>query len=96
MLQDLPGRLAADIADAPFQAAHAGLAGVIVNDRPQGPVGDRELLFCQPVFLHLLPDEIFFSDMEFFILRIAADLDELHPVQKRAGNGLRRVGGSDK
>ena len=80
-LQKLSGRLPADLPDPPLQVPDAGLPGIVVDDLFQRLVADGQLLACQAVPFQLLGHQIFFRDMELFILRIAGNLDQLHPVQ---------------
>ncbi len=48
------------------------------------------------VDLHLLADEVLSGDVLLFILGIAGDLDDFHPVHQCPGNLLGIVGRGDK
>ena len=45
---------------------------------------------------HLLGQQVTLCDLNLFLVRIAAQLDDFHPIQQRPGNGVRGVGGGDE
>ncbi len=93
---DLGGDLAADLADLPFQVAHAGLPGVASDDLPQGVFGEGHLLRVQPVLLDLPRHQVALGDLDLLVLGVAAEQDHLHPVQQGLGDGVQHVGCGDE
>ena len=49
---------------------------------------DGQLAFLQAVLFHLFSNQMFPGNMHLLVFRVAAHLDELHPVQKGTGNGV--------
>ena len=68
----LAGDLAADRGDLALQVAHAGLPGVVRDDRLERPVGEVDELGRQAVLLDLLGDEVAAGDLELLLLGVAA------------------------
>jgi hypothetical protein len=95
-LHHLARHLAADLADLPFQPAHAGLAGVAADRLHQQFLGKIDLIALQPVRLQLLRQEVAPGDLDLLILSVTADIDDLHPVAQRARDRAERVGGADE
>ena len=83
-------------ADVALQVAHAGLAGVALDDPPQRVVLERGLVGGQAVGLELPGDEVALGDVELVVLGVAGDLDDLHAVAQRAGHRVHAVGGGDE
>ncbi len=92
----LHGQRAADVCDALLQRAHAGLTRVARCDALQRRVGEDDLRVGQRVGLQLLRHQVRARDGDFFRLRVAGDLEDLHAVAQRRGDGLERVGGGDE
>ena len=46
--------------------------------------------------LQLLGDQMVLGDGELFVLGVGCQLNDLHTVKKRTGNGIQRVGGGDE
>src|SRR3989442_12589632 len=88
--------MAADGADQPFQIAHARLARVVADDRPDGVLGDLAPLRGQAVRFELALEQIAPGDFELFVLGVTGKLDDLHAVAYGAGNGIEHVGGRDE
>ena len=81
LFQYFNSRFPQNVADLTLQIPDACLFSVKSNDVFQGTVLDGKYFFRNTVFLHLLMQQMFLSDMEFFIFRVAADLNDLHPIQ---------------
>src|SRR5829696_1888983 len=90
-LRDRSRDLAADRADLALESAHAGLAGVLLDDRLQAGVGERDLRALEAVALDLPRDEVALGDLELLLLRVARELDDLHAVAERARDRVQRV-----
>ena len=73
--------------DFTLQASHTGLPGVVANKPPDRFLGEFEFTFTQSVIFLLLGDQITLSDIDFLILGIARDANDLHAIKK----GLRDV-----
>ena len=95
-LRDLARDLAADRADLALELADAGLARVAGDDLAQRRVGDLRPGPLQPVALDLARDEVALGDLELLVLGVARDVDDLHPVQQRAGDAIEVVRGADE
>ena len=67
-LGDLACDLAADRADLALEVADAGLARVLVDDRPQRGVGECDLPALQAVGLDLAGDEVALGDVKLLVL----------------------------
>ena len=95
-LGDVHRGAAQGCADLALELAHAGLAGVVADDRAQGIVADLGLLGGQAVGLELARDQVAPRDLEFFVLDIARKVDDLHAVAQRAGDAVEHVRGGDE
>ena len=93
---DVPARAAADLGDAAFQLAHAGLSGVEADDLFQRPFADAQLLLGDAVLRELLGDEVTLGDGQLFILGVAADIDDFHTVLQRLRDVALHVGRGDE
>ena len=67
-----------------------------MNHPDQGLVGESDLPGIQAVAFQLLGHQVILGNVKLFIFRVAVDLNYLHPVQQRAGNGLSGIGRGDK
>src|SRR5262249_57149464 len=67
---DAHGDVAADGTDQPLQIAHAGLARVVADDRPDGVLGDLALLCGQAVRFELALEQIAPGDFELLVLGV--------------------------
>ena len=90
------GALAAERGDLPFETAHAGLARVAGNDLADRVVGDTYLRALHAVLFQLLRQQMALGNLQFLLVRIGSQLNDLHPVEQRAGDGVGRVGGGDE
>ena len=95
-LGDVAGDLAADRADLALQVADAGLARVLLDDRGQRRVGELDLGGLEAVGLDLARHQVAAGDVELLLQRVAGELDHLHPVPERPGDGVEDVGGGDE
>ena len=50
----------------------------------------------ETIGLKLFGNEVSFSDLEFFLFRVAADLDDLHSVLERHGNTVQIIRRGDE
>ena len=89
-------RLPAEGAQLALQLADAALPRVIPDHGPDSSLADPELAARQAALRHLLGQQVPQGDLQLFLVGIAGEPDELHPVQQRGGNGLRGVGGGDE
>ena len=97
LFQHLSGRLPADLPDAALQSPDARLPGVSGNHLLQSLPADNQLALFQTVGLHLLGNQMLLGNVLLLILRVAADLDDLHPVQQGPGNSPQVIGcGNEK
>ena len=95
-LGDLARDLAADGADLALEVPHAGLARVLVGDRLEGGVSERDLAALEAVLLDLPRDEVALRDVDLLVERVAGELDHLHPVAERRRDRLERVRRGDE
>ena len=92
---DLPGALAQDAGDGALQIADAGLAGVAVDDAVEGALGEGDLA-GQAAGVQLLGDQMLPGDVVLFHPGVAGQLDDVHAVAQRAGDGAEVVGRGDE
>ena len=83
LLENSAQRLALQSGNLALQRTHAGFAGVIADKVAQGLFGQRELGLGQAMRLALLVDQVPLGDLDLFILGIAFEADDLHPVEQR-------------
>src|SRR5262245_29445854 len=95
-LGDLDGHRAQHAADLALEVAHARLARVALDDAPQGRVVDLDLLGPEPVGLELAAHQVALGDLELLARGVARELDDLHAIAQRAGNGVQHVGRGDE
>jgi hypothetical protein len=88
--------MAQDLTDLALQAAHAGFAGIMGNNRAQRVIADLDLIFLQAVGLDLPRHEITPGDLKLLLGRVAGEADDLHAVAQRARNGVEHVRGSNE
>ncbi len=96
LLKDLFGCLSADIRKLSFELPHACLFCIAPCNLPDRLFTHMKLFLFQSVPFHLLRDQVFHRNMQFFILRIAGHLDDLHAIQQRSWYCLKRIGCRDK
>ena len=95
-LQQAHIRLPADGSQPPLQQAHTGFPGVVPDDGPVHVVADAESALLQSVLCQLLGEQVALGDLQLLLIRVAGELDHLHPVQQGPGNGVCGVGGGDE
>ena len=89
-------RLSAQLLNLPLQQTHAGFPGVAADHQPQRAVTDAQLLGRKAVGLELLGDQVALGDLHLLLVGVAGELDDLHAVQQRPGDGGRGVGSGDE
>ena len=92
----LHSSLTAELAQLPLQHPDAGFPGIGRDDPADGVVADAQLGLFQAVLLQLLGQQVLLGDLQLFLIGIAAQLDDLHPVQQGTGDGVQGVGGGDE
>ena len=92
---NFPGALAQDAGDGALQIADAGLAGVAVDDAVEGALGEGDLA-GQAAGIQLLGDQMLPGDVVLFHPGVAGQLDDVHAVAQRAGDGAEVVGRGDE
>ena len=88
--------LAADVADFPLQVAHAGFAGVVLDQAVDARIGEVDLFLGKPGGLHLLAYQEALGDLHLLQFGIAGEADHFHAVLQRRRNGVQHVGGGDE
>src|SRR5437773_2284000 len=73
-----------------------GFPRVIANDHRQRLVADLALLGLETRRGKLTRDEVATRDLQFFLRRVAWQLDHFHAVAQRPGNGVENVGRTDE
>ena len=96
VLLNLQRGFAADGAELAFQLTDAGFPGIARDNLFNGFVGNDQFLFLDAVGKHLLRNQVLLRNVNLLVFRIAADLDNLHPVQQGLGNGGSVIGRSDE
>ena len=92
----LHSSLTAELAQLPLQHPDTGFLGIGRDDPADGVVADAQLGLFQAVLLQLLGQQVLLGDLQLFLVGIAAQLDDLHPVQQGTGDGVQGVGGGDE
>ncbi len=83
-------------AERPLELAHARFARVTADDGQDRFVGNDQLLGRQAGVFAATGEQKTLRDLEFFLVAVASEADQLHPVQQGPRNGLGRVGGGDE
>ncbi|OQC53698.1 MAG: hypothetical protein BWX55_00919 [Deltaproteobacteria bacterium ADurb.Bin022] len=91
VIDDFLGYFAADRSDFPIKIPDAGFACIFANDFQQGAVCKFNILHHQAVGFHLLGNQIFFRDLQFFRFRVSGNADHFHSVLKRRRNRLQNI-----
>src|SRR6185312_3191956 len=94
--RDAHGSSAQERTDLTLETAAAGFAGVLADEPRERRVGEARLFGLESIGLELAGDEVAFGDLELLFLRVAGELDDLHPIAQRAGDGVEDVGGGDE
>ena len=92
----LHGRLPAHRRQLPLEQANAGLSGVAGDDLTDRPIGDPQTAAVEAVALHLTGQQMPPGNLQFLLIGVAAQLDDLHTIQQRTGDGAQVVGGGDE
>ena len=91
-----PRLLAADCADGPLQAAHAGLARVVANDVAYRLLRELDLLRGNAILLDLPRNQIAVRNVQLLFFAIALQLDDLHTVAQRLRDRVEHIRGRDE
>src|SRR6185437_1296448 len=81
--------------DLALEIPDAGLAGIVLDDRPDRLVGELDLSGLEAVRLNLPSNEIAPRDLELLARRVAGEADDLHAVAKRARDRVEHIGRRD-
>ena len=81
----------ADAGDLALERADAGFLRVVVDDRADRVLGDRERHVVEAALLALARHEVLHGDVELLELRVAGELDDLHAVLQRDRDAAERV-----
>ena len=92
ILHNTLGTFPAYGSDLPLQRSHACLTRISVDQCVQGIGRDFQILRRDPVFLQLLRDQMARSNLIFFLMRIAAQGNDIHTIQQRSGNSAVIIG----
>ena len=92
---DLAGTLAQHAGDGTLQVADAGFAHIAVDDAVQRTLGKGDLA-AQAACLELLGHQMLAGDVVLFHAGVAGQLDDIHTVPQRAGDGAEVVGRGDE
>ena len=86
--------LAHQFAQLFLQLAHAGLAGIALDDGAQGAVADGQAILVDTGLGQLLGPQVTLGDRHFLFGDVAGQADHFHAVEQRAGDGIQGVGGA--
>ena len=95
-LGHLAGDFPADLADRSLQVAHAGLVGVAADNDLHDRVVQFDLAGLDAVLADLPGQQVLACDHHLLFQGVTGQLDDLHAVQQRAGDGVTPVGGGDE
>src|SRR5438270_3152899 len=95
-LGDAPRLLAGKGADQALEVANAGFASVMADDEADRVFREVDLLLADTVFFDLPRDQVAEGDVNLFVFGVALQLDDLHAVAQRLGDGVEHVRGSDE
>ena len=87
---------ATDAADLTLEVPDSGFAGVVFDDEADRGFRPAAMPYLQPVFLQLALHEVAARDFDLFLLRVAGEGNDLHPVPQGSGDGIDRVRGRDE
>jgi len=82
---------AADAGQFAFQISDTGFSCIAGNDFAHGVVGHADSSLRNSMLFQLLGQQMLLGDLQFFLIRIGSEFDDLHPVEQRPRNCLRRV-----
>ncbi|OPX68871.1 MAG: hypothetical protein A4E38_01679 [Methanoregulaceae archaeon PtaB.Bin108] len=75
-----------------LQPPDAGLAGVPLDNCPEGIVIEDKGARIQPMLLECCRKEMIPGNRELFLISVSRDLDQFHPVEEGSRDGGERVG----
>ncbi len=76
-------RLSRQVAQFTLQRTHAGFPRIVADQVTDGVFRHHEFFHRQAMFLHQVWQDVTLGDLDLFILGIAGDADNLHPVEQR-------------
>ena len=75
--------LAADFGEFSFQGTDPGFTGVVTHHIAHGVFGDHQFAVLDPVVGHLLGQQVFQSDVGFFVFGVARQTNHFHAIKQR-------------
>src|SRR6185437_15033956 len=75
--------LARQVCDLAFEIANARFTGVIADEVAQTRIGDLPFAFAKAMRLDLFRDQVTLGNLDFLILGVTRDADDLHAVHQR-------------
>ena len=96
LIHDLHGAFPAECGQLLLQQTHARLPCIPGNQRLNPTVIDFQLCPAQTMTLELPGKQMAFGNLQFFLIRIAGQLNDLHTVQQGFGNGIGGIGGGNE
>jgi hypothetical protein len=87
---------AADGGDVSLKVAHAGLAGIVVDDFQDGILHEGNFVLLETMRLELTGNQVPSGNLQLFERRIPIDLDDFHAVSQRARYGVQLIGRGDE
>ncbi|GKT85280.1 LOW QUALITY PROTEIN: hypothetical protein Ct61P_03130 [Colletotrichum tofieldiae] len=96
ILHDLERRLSVHLFDLLLEVAHAGLAGVRLDELLDGLLAELHVGVGQTRGLSGGRGKVFVGDGLLLVGDVAGELDQLHAVEKGSRDGVRHVGGADE
>ena len=95
-LDEAAGGASAGDGNGAFEVADAGFTGVLADHAGEGIFLDDELVAFEAVLGELAWDEVLGGDVDFFLLGVAGEVDDLHAVAERGRDRFELVRGGDE
>src|SRR6202022_4110712 len=91
-----PSLLPANGPYVPFEIAHPSLAGVVTDEVAHGLAWKLDLLGRDAVLIDLPRYQVLKRDVDFFLLGIALQFDDLHAISQWLSDWVQHVGGGNE
>ena len=75
-----------------LKIAHSRLARIVTNNCQQRVIRKRQFYRAQTILADLARYQILLSNLDFFLLGIAADLNDFHAVEQGCRDRIKRIG----